>query len=88
MFTPSDSNEEHVGDNGKLTVESKRTKLTYTDAVRVKEAVSAQNEHIANGKSPIDEHKLHLIKKETIMFQQLRNELLKTKAIFALHLNQ
>ena len=55
LFDISSSNEERVGDNSKLPVESRKCKLTYAEIVSASTAVEKQNKLIAAGKSPTDE---------------------------------
>ena len=54
LFNFSVSNEERVGENGKLPVKRNKPKLMYAEAMRVSNAVRIQNECIANGKEPTD----------------------------------
>ena len=55
LFDISSSNEELVGDNSKLPVESRKCKLTYAEIVSASTAVEKQDELIARGRSPADQ---------------------------------
>ena len=55
LFDISSSNEERVGDNSKLPVESRKCKLTYAEIVSASTAVEKQDELIARGRSPADQ---------------------------------
>ena len=54
LFNVSSSNEERVGDNVKLPVETQKCKLSYAEIVSASTAVENQNRLIANGRSPAD----------------------------------
>ena len=47
LFDISNSNEERVGDNGILPVESAKRKLTYAEIVNASSAVERQNKIVA-----------------------------------------
>ena len=54
LFDLFSSNEERVGNNSNLSVETKKCKLTYAEIVSASAAVKKQNCLIAAGKSPVD----------------------------------
>ena len=54
LFDISGSNEERVGDNVKLPVETQKCKLSYAEIVSASTAVENQNRLIADGRSPAD----------------------------------
>ena len=54
LFDISSSNEESVGDNRKLPVESRKCKLTYAEIVSASTAVEKQNKLILEGRSQAD----------------------------------
>ncbi len=56
LFDHFGSNEERVGNNGKLPVEQKQVKQTYADIVRSTNAVQTQDHLIAKGLDPTDHH--------------------------------